>query len=71
MELYVKCDVSDEDWDVVGKAQSLVNFTVCQLHVEMDAGVIDEGQRMTRGFRHGDNLGTGVEDRFDELVVVD
>ena len=37
----------------------------------MDAGVVDEGQRMTRGFRHGDDLGTGVKDRLDVLVVVD
>ena len=36
MELYVKCDVSDEDRDVAGEAQSLVNFTVCRLHAEMD-----------------------------------
>ena len=71
MELYVKCDVSDEDWDIVGKAQSLVNFTVCQLHAEMDMGVVDEGQHMTRSFRHGDDLGTGVEDGFNVLVMVD
>ena len=33
-------------------------------------GVIDEGQCMTRSFRHGDDLGTGVEDGFNVLVVV-
>ena len=29
MELYIKHDVSDKDWDGAGKAQSLVNFMVC------------------------------------------
>ena len=50
MELYVKRDVSDEDWDIAGKAHSLVNFMVCQLHAEMDTRVVDEGQRMARSF---------------------
>ena len=54
----------------MGKAQSLINFMVCQLHAEMDARVVDEGQCMTRGFQHGDDLGTGIEDQFDVLVVV-
>ena len=61
MELYVKRDVSDEDWDIVGEAQSLINFMVCRLHAEMDTRVVDEGQCMTRGFRHGNDLETGVE----------
>ena len=44
---------------------------VCRLHVETDTTVIDEGECMTRGFRHGDDLGTGVKDGFDILVMVD
>ena len=55
----------------MGKAQSLVNFTVCRLHAETDAGVVDEGQCITHGFQHGDDLGTGAEDQFNILVVVD
>ena len=47
MELYILHDVSDEDWQVAGEAQSLINFTVCRLHVETDMRVVDEGQRMT------------------------
>ena len=39
--------------------------------MEVDTGVIDEGQCMTCGFRHGDDLGTGVKDRFDVLIMVD
>ena len=55
----------------MGEAQSLINFMICRLHQETDMRVVDEGQRMTRGFRHGDDLGTGVEDGFDILVMVD
>ena len=34
-------------------------------------GVIDAGQHMTHSFQHGNDLGTGVKDRFDVLIVVD
>ena len=34
-------------------------------------GVVDEVQCMTCGFQHGDDLGTGVEDQFNALIVAD
>ena len=71
VKLNVQRDVSNKDGHIAGEAYSLINFTVCQLHAETDTRVIDESQRMTHSFRHGNDLGTGVEDRFNILVVVD
>ena len=55
----------------MGKAQSLIYFAISRLNAELDVWVVNEAQGMTHNFVHGNDLGAGVKDRFNILIVVD